>query len=494
MPLLQFQGVTKLYPGVRALDSVDLAISAGAVHGLIGENGAGKSTLLKVLAGAILPDEGSVLFEDQPVQFRTPRDALRQGITVIYQELALVPHLGADANVFLGMERTHRGVLSQREMRRATRDALHTLGLDIDPSTPVARLSVARQQLVELARSLVRNTRLIALDEPTATLTPHEVDHLFSQIDRLRQSGVGIIFVSHRLDEVRRIADTITVLRDGQHVWTGPATAKNDQELIRAMVGRDVEYQRQQATRDPDQDPVLRVRGLTREPWFRDISFSLRRGEIVGLAGLVGAGRSEVARTIAGVDPWGTGTAELNGAEFRPRSPRDAIERGVVYFSENRKRDGLVFSMVVRENVTLSVLDRMTVLGGFISSKREVSTAQAVVKDVDVRPPDIQRGIGTLSGGNQQKVVFAKGLLTNAAVLLFDEPTRGVDVGAKVELHRQIRNLANDGKAVLVVSSELPELLALADRVVVLREGDVMGELAGDQMTSERIMSLAVAA
>jgi len=494
VPLLQLKDVTKLYPGVRALDSVGLTVTAGSVHALIGENGAGKSTLLKVLAGATRPNEGNLLFEDEQVYFRTPRDALRQGITVIYQELALVPHLGADANVFLGMELSHNGVLAQQEMRQTTREALHTLGLDIDPSTPVTRLSVAQQQLVELARSLVRDTKLIALDEPTATLTPHEVDHLFDQIDRLKQAGVGIIFVSHRLDEVRSIADTITVLRDGQHVWTGPARDKSDQELIRAMVGRDVEYQRQQPKRDPDQDLTLRVRGLTREPRFRDVDLSLRRGEIVGLAGLVGAGRSEVARTLAGVDRWETGVAELNGAEFRPRSPKDAIDQGVVYFPEDRKRDGLIFSMVVRENVTLSVLDRMTVPGGIISSQREATAARTVVEDVDVRPPDIQRGMDTLSGGNQQKVVFAKGLLTNADVLLFDEPTRGVDVGAKVELHRQIRKLADDGRAVLVISSELPELLALADRVIVLREGNVMGELTGEQMTSERIMSLAVAA
>jgi ABC-type sugar transport system ATPase subunit len=492
--LLQLTNVTKRYPGVTALDNVDFTLAPGSVHALIGENGAGKSTLLKVIAGATSPDDGKLRFRDQSVEFRGPRDALRAGITVIYQELALVPNLGVDANVFLGMELGRAGTLDRREMFELAGDALRSLGFDRSPATQVSRLAVAQQQLVELARALVRRTGVIALDEPTATLTPHEVDHLFTQVERLRDSGVGVIFVSHRLDEVRRIADTVTVLRDGKHVWTGPAAAKSDAELIRAMVGRDVEYQRQPPGRPADEAPLLTARSLSRGSHYRNVSLVLRRGEILGLAGLVGSGRSEVARAIAGVDSWDEGEMTLAGRSYRPASPRHGIDSGVVYFPEDRKNEGLILDMLVRENVTLSVLDQLTALRSVILSGRERASAQSAVDDVDLRPPDIERSVRTLSGGNQQKVVLAKGLLTKAKVMLFDEPTRGVDVGAKVEIHKEIRSLADEGNAIMVISSELPELLALADRIMVLREGTLMGELEGDGMTGERVMALAVGA
>jgi len=492
--VLALEDITKRYPGVTALDQARLALAAGRVHGLVGENGAGKSTLLRILAGAAQPDAGRILLDGAPVRFQTPRQALEAGITVIYQELALVPALGADANLFLGMEPGRRGVLDRPAMREAAREILGRLGLSLpDPSVAVQDLSVAQQQLVELGRALARRARVIALDEPTATLTPGEVAHLFTQVRHLKDGGSAIVFVSHRLDEIRELADDLTILRDGETVWTGPANALDDAEVIRRMVGRDVEYARQPAGRSPATAPTLAVRGLGRAPAFRNADFAVHAGEIVALAGLVGAGRTELARCLAGIDRPDTGTMALEGVPYTPRSPRQALAHGVVYLPEDRKRDGLVPGLRVRENVTLSVLARWSP-GGVVREGPERTAAQAATAQVQLRPPDIEREARTLSGGNQQKVLIARALLADAKVLIVDEPTRGVDVAAKTELHRQIRALADEGRAILIISSELPEVLALADRVVVMREGRITGTLSAADATAERIMQLAVAA
>ena len=493
MSLLTLSGVVKRYPGVVALDGVDLAVAPGTVHAVVGENGAGKSTLLKLIAGAERPDAGTIAWDGRPVAFTSPRDALQRGITVIYQELALVPTLGADANIFLGMERARRGILERDAMRQAAQQALATLGLHVDPGRPVGELSVAQRQLVELARALVRNARLVAFDEPTATLSVHEVAHLFAQIAALTARGIAVVFVSHRLEEVRRIAHTITVLRDGRRVWSGATATIDDAAIIRHMVGRDVAYRHHPPGRAPDATPLLEVRDLCRGTAFRDVSLTLRRGEIVGLAGLVGAGRTEVARALAGIEPWDSGTVMLEGAPYRPRSPRDAIARRLAYLPEDRQRDGLVLGMRVRENITLPTLHRFARRGAIaMNAERAAAREAAVAVDVRPTPPDVERDTLHLSGGNQQKVVLAKWLLANADVVIFDEPTRGVDVGAKTELHRQIRAQADGGKAVLLVSSELPELLALADRIVVMRGGRIAGELPADALTAEAVMQLAV--
>lgn len=492
-PLLSLSAVTKRFPGVVALDAVDLVVRAGAVHALVGENGAGKSTLLKIIAGAYRPDGGTIALDGAPMTFLAPRDALNVGITVIYQELSLVPQLSAEANIFLGMEPARYGVLDRGAAASRAREALRSLGADFDSGAPAGELSIAEQQLVELARALARDARLIALDEPTAALSHLETARLFEQVGRLCARGIAVIFVSHRLEEVRRIADEVTVLRDGRRVFSGPAGGLDDAAIIRHMVGRDVEYARLPSAAPPTGAPLLEATGLGNGRNFTDVSLAVRRGEIVGLAGLVGAGRTEVARCLAGADPHDAGTMTLAGAPYRPASPRDAIARGVVYLPEDRKTQGLVLGMSVRENATLATLSRFSVRG-VIRRRAEREAAARQTAAVELRPPDIEREAGTLSGGNQQKVVLAKWLLADADLLIFDEPTRGVDVATKVELHRLIRALADGGKAVLVISSELPEILALSDRIVVMREGTVAGELAAGEATAERVLALALPA
>jgi len=498
--LLSLRDVTKRYPGVLALDSVGLDVEAGEVHALVGENGAGKSTLLKILAGAERADSGVVELAGEALRLTSPRDALRRGVTVVYQEFALVPLLAADANIFLGMEPMRGGLLDGAAARRAAGRALAGLGAEFDPSTPVAALSTAECQLVELARALVRDARVIALDEPTATLSTRETTHLFAQMRRMAERGLAVIFVSHRLEEVCSVSSRLTVLRDGRRVWTGPTAGMDGATLIQHMVGRHVEYERLAARPAPlatagaaagGPDVVLQVRSLTRRRRFADVSLELRRGEILGLAGLVGAGRTEFARCLAGADPWDSGTVHLAGRPFRPGSPGDAIAQGLAYLPEDRKTQGLILGLTVRENATLPSLRRFSRWGALrFGAEREAAMAQ--IAAVELPGSTLDRRAGTLSGGNQQKVVLAKWLLANAEVLIVDEPTRGVDVGAKIEIHRQLRALADRGKAVLVISSELPEILALADRIVVLREGSVSATFDAAGATAEAVLAAAL--
>jgi ribose transport system ATP-binding protein len=489
--LLSMRGIVKSFPGVRALRGVDLSLRGGEVLAVVGENGAGKSTLIKVLAGAHQPDEGRIEFHGQEAHFDSPLDARRAGIAVIYQEFHLVPSLSAVENIFLGRELARAGFVRRGEERRRAAELFARIGVAVDPDTPCRELTVAQQQVVEIARALALDARIVVMDEPSATLTPQEVDRLFAIIRDLRMKGIGIIYISHRLDEVFALADRVQVLRDGEAIDCRTIGEATRDELIRLMVGRrlEEEFPKRNVALGP---PRLVVRGLTRGRKVRDVSFAIHRGEVVGLTGLVGAGRTETARAIFGADRRESGVVELDGRRLDIRSPRDAIAAGIALLTEDRKRQGLVLAQSVRENFALPNLERFS-SWGFVRRRAERQALAHRVGELRIRLASVEQPAGNLSGGNQQKVVLAKWLERNCEVLLFDEPTRGIDVGAKVEIYRLINDLAAAGKAILLISSELPEVLGMSDRILVMHEGRLTGEIAeARQATQEQILRLAV--
>lgn len=487
--VLQARGLSKSFPGVRALDRADLTCRPGRVHALVGENGAGKSTLVRILTGNQLPDEGELLLDGQPVRFDSPREALAAGITAVYQELTVLPAMSVADNVMLGQERTARGMLDRAAQDREVRQALARVGLaELDPRRPAEDLSLANQQLVEIARALVRRSRVIVLDEPSAVLSGDKLEALFSVVRGLAADGVAVIYISHLLEEVTGLADDVTVLRDGRVVSTGPAAEYDIPRIIRDMVGRDVDTVFPPLP-EPGEDVALRVRGLvprssTRPPAPLDLD--LRAGEIVGVAGLVGSGRSRLLRTLAGEHPRAAGTVEVGGRPV-PSSVRRAIAAGVVLVPEERKTEGLVLPLPVRANTTLAALGQV-LRGGFLSGARERAVFREEQQRLGIKASDPEQGTWQLSGGNQQKIVLAKWLRRGPKVLLLDEPTRGVDVGAKTEIYRLITGLAAEGMAVLMVSSDLPEVLGMSHRVLVCRGGGVVGELTGDDINEENVM------
>ncbi|MFJ8822857.1 sugar ABC transporter ATP-binding protein [Streptomyces sp. NPDC102467] len=486
-------GITKSFPGVRALDGVDLEVRAGEVHCLLGQNGAGKSTLIKVLAGAHQPDEGAITWHGEPVSLRSPIAAMRLGIATIYQELDLVEGLSVAENVFLGHEPTSAGfVVRGRDARSSTAALLKRLGHgEIAPGTLVGDLSAAGQQIVSMARALSHDVRLIVMDEPSAALDPDEVDNLFRIVGDLTTDGVAVVYISHRLEEIRRIGDRVTVLKDGRAVAGGlPAKDTPTRDVVSLMTGRNVEYVFPERPADtPTAEPVLTVQSLSREGEFEPLDLVLRPGEIVGLAGLVGSGRSEILETIYGARKPTTGQVSVGGRVLRPGSVRAAVRAGLGLAPEERKAQGLLMLESVTRNVSVSSMSRFA-YGGWVDRGRETKAAHQATRELSLRPDNPSVPVRTLSGGNQQKAVLARWLLRGCKVLLLDEPTRGVDVGARAELYAVIRRLADDGLAVLLVSSEVPEVLGLADRVLVLREGRVVHEAPARDLTEHRVLDL----
>ncbi|MET9800582.1 sugar ABC transporter ATP-binding protein [Streptomyces sp. NPDC006368] len=487
-------GITKSFPGVRALDGVDLEVRSGEVHCLLGQNGAGKSTLIKVLAGAHQPDGGEITWGGAPVTLRSPIAAMRLGIATIYQELDLVEGLSVAENVFLGHEPTAAGfVVRGRRARAATAALLRRLGHpELEPGRPVGELSAAQRQIVSMARALSHDVRLIVMDEPSAALDPDEVENLFRIVTDLTAEGVAVVYISHRLEEIRRIGDRVTVLKDGRAVAGGlPARQTPTRDIVALMTGRSVEYvfPERPVAPAPGRPPVLKVEGLTRAGEFAPVDLELRPGEIVGLAGLVGSGRSEILETVYGARRPTAGRVVVDGRPLRPGSVRAAVRAGLGLAPEERKAQGLLMLESVTRNVSVSSLSRFS-RGGWLDRTAERDAARRATRELSLRPDNPDARVRTLSGGNQQKAVLARWLLRGCRVLLLDEPTRGVDVGARAELYAVIRRLADDGLAVLLVSSEVPEVLGLADRVLVLREGHVVHTAPAGELDEHRVLDL----
>lgn len=496
-PAVALEDIAKDYPGVRALAGVSLDLRAGEVHALVGENGAGKSTLIRILSGDIRPNRGRILVQGREVRFQSPNDARRCGIATIFQELMVVPGLSVAENVVLGSEPTigwGRQLYSRRRAERIAEETLQSLGLAvvIDPRAPAAALSTAQKQIVEIARALVRDAPVIVLDEPTAALSDKEAEALLRILRRLREKGTAILYVSHRLNEVRGLADRITVLRGGHHIATLPAAAVTDTaQLIELMVGRPL-GELFPPRGDSRGAAVFAVRGLTRHGAFEEVSFSVRAGEILGVAGLIGAGRTEVMRAIFGADPLDRGETVKNGRALAIRTPSDAIASGIAYLPEDRKEQGLVLTLQGHENLAMASLERYGAWG-LVSWGRLRRSAQEVATRLQFRG-NLEAPVRTISGGNQQKLVIGKWVLSNADVLIFDEPTRGIDVGAKAEVYRLMHRLAAQGAAVIVVSSELPELMNLCHRIIVMSGGRVQDEMEAAEFDERRILAAAFAA
>jgi ribose transport system ATP-binding protein len=492
MLLVEAKDIGKSFPGVRALAGARFDLMPGEVHALMGENGAGKSTLMKILAGIYRKDSGEIRYDGASVDFAGPREAQQAGIGIIHQELQLMNHLTVAQNIFIGREpkRAFGLLLDDDKLNNDAAALLAHLNLDIDPRAVVGGLTVAKQQMVEIAKALSFNSRVLIMDEPTAALNNAEIAELFKMIRELKSRGVGIIYISHKMDELKQIADRVTVLRDGEYVGTVDTASTSMATIIGMMVGRTISDERVVGTSQPG-EVALDVRHLECGPLVRDVSFSVRRGEILGFAGLMGAGRTEVARAVFGADRPQSGEVYVHGKKRAIRTPEHAVAAGVGYLSEDRKRFGLALGMDVEANVVMSNLSRYLSFVGFLKSQPMRQATEKFIRLLNIRTPSAAQKVRLLSGGNQQKVVIAKWLDRDCDILFFDEPTRGIDVGAKSEIYKLLRTLADQGKAIVMISSELPEILRMSDRIVVMCEGRITGELAPEQATQEWIMELA---
>ena len=490
-PVLEMRHIRKTFPGVVALDDVDFELRRGEVHILLGENGAGKSTLMKILSGAYQKSAGQIVFDGVEVDIKNPKHAQTLGISTIYQEFDLIPHLSVGENIFLGREPGRLpGLIDQRAIFQAATRSLNGLGLNLDPRKLIKELKVAEQQMVEVAKALSLDARILIMDEPTAALTEHEIKELFATIRSLRDKGVSIVYISHRIEELFEIGDRVTVLRDGRTVGTYDVRGMNKSELIRLMVNRELTelFPKERAKSGPE---VLRIEGLSTKSGLKDISFSLHKGEVLGISGLMGAGRTELARAIFGLEKIASGTIYINGAPQRIGSPRRAINSGVGFLTEDRKAQGLVLPLSVEENLCLASVDKFS-RWGIMDARAEQQAADRYVKDLRIKTPSLNQKVVYLSGGNQQKVVLGKWLCCESEVFIFDEPTRGVDVGAKAEIYQLMNRLTASGVAIIMISSEMLEVLGMSDRILVMRGGRITGEFSAAEATQERVLQCAL--
>lgn len=484
--VLKMQNISKSFPGVKALDDVHLNVYAGEVMALLGENGAGKSTLMKILSGVYKKDVGSIIYKGQEIEVSSPAESTRMGIAIIHQELNLIDHMKVYENVYLGRELTNSlGILNKSEMIKNTKRVLEKLNIDIDPNDKVGSLSIAQQQMVEIAKALLVDANIIILDEPTDTLTDNEADVLFSIVNELKEQKIGIVFISHKLDEIFKICDRVTVLRDGKFIDERLVSEIDEDLIIKMMVGRDLEEQYPHV--DVEGKEMLRLENL-KNKYIDDVSFTVNSGEIVGISGLVGAGRTELAKTIFGAYKLDSGSIYLDGEALSIKSPKEALDKGIVYVSEDRKGESLIISMGVTENITLSALNKF-IKKLAISNAKERQAAKDYVEKIRIKTPNLKQKVKNLSGGNQQKVAIAKSLLTEPKLLILDEPTRGIDVGARREIYEILNDIKKENKAIMIISSDMQEVLGVCDRIIVMNDGRKKAELTREEASQEKIMS-----